>query len=336
MLFRSVMQMNHLLPYFAINILLSFLTLTVSGAYDVFWRYFNMRDYITCSLGVVIGQVLSSLVVLLLRWHVPMGFLALNAILALGGIVAFRLVFRHTFLILTDAGRVESRKRLLIVGAGSGCELILKEIQRSCVDPEKTPPIPYDPICIVDDDPLKRNATVMGVRVAGTTEDIKPLCDKLKIDMIMFAIPSCDEENRRRILDLCSHAGRPVKIMPYLSQLLFQKDIIPQIQDIRIEDLLGREPAKFDREKVADFLKDKVCMITGGGGSIGSEIVRQIMTYHPKKVIIVDIYENNAYDIQQELFLTYGSKIPLFVEIASVRDHAKLITLFEKIGRAHV
>ena len=228
------MQMNHLLPYFAINILLSFLTLTVSGAYDVFWRYFNMRDYITCSLGVVIGQVLSSLVVLLLRWHVPMGFLALNAILALGGIVVFRLVFRHTFLILTDAGRVESRKRLLIVGAGSGCELILKEIQRSCSDPEKTPPIPYDPICIVDDDPLKRNATVMGVRVAGTTEDIKPLCDKLKIDMIMFAIPSCDEENRRRILDLCSHAGRPVKIMPYLSQLLFQKDIIPQIQDIRI------------------------------------------------------------------------------------------------------
>ena len=105
------MQMNYLLPYFAINILLSFLTLTVSGAYDVFWRYFNMRDYITCSLGVVIGQVLSSLVVLLLRWHVPMGFLALNAILALGGIVVFRLVFRHTFLILTDAGRVESRKR---------------------------------------------------------------------------------------------------------------------------------------------------------------------------------------------------------------------------------
>ena len=89
---------------------------------DVFWRYFNMRDYITCSLGVVIGQVLSSLVVLLLRWHVPMGFLALNAILAIGGIVVFRLVFRHTFLILTDAGRVESRKRLLIVGAGSAAD----------------------------------------------------------------------------------------------------------------------------------------------------------------------------------------------------------------------
>ena len=120
---QPVMQMNHLLPYFAINILLSFLTLTVSGAYDVFW------------LGVVIGQVLSSLVMLLLRWHIPCGFLILNAVLAVGGIVAFRLMFRCTFLILTDAGRVESRKRLLIVGAGSGCELILKEIQRSCLDP---------------------------------------------------------------------------------------------------------------------------------------------------------------------------------------------------------
>lgn len=327
---KSVIHISGLFPYMALNIFFTFLTLKISGAYDVFWRYFNMRDYITCSVGVIVGQLLSSIVVLLLRLEVPVSFLILNAALAWSGIVAFRLIFRRTFLILTDAGRVESRKRLLIVGAGSGCELILNEIQRSCADPAKTPPIPYDPICIVDDDPLKKNANVKGVRVAGTTEDIGTLCEKMKIDMIMFAIPSCDERNRRRILDICAHTRLPVKVMPHLSQLFFQKDIIPQIQDVRIEDLLGREPVKFDREKVANFLKGKICMITGGGGSIGSEIVRQIMTYHPKRVIIVDIYENNVYDIQQELYIEYNRKIPLSVEIASVRDYPKLLLLFEK------
>ncbi|MGN1224508.1 MAG: polysaccharide biosynthesis protein, partial [Ruminococcus sp.] len=324
------MRVSRLLPYMALNIFFTFLTLKISGAYDVFWRYFNMRDYITCSVGVMIGQLLSSIVILLLRLEVSVSFLLVNAVLAWGGIVSFRLMFRHTFLILTDAGRVESRKRLLIVGAGSGCELILNEIQRSCADPAKTPPIPYDPVCIVDDDPLKKNANVMGVRVAGTTEDIGTLCEKMKIDMIMFAIPSCDEENRRRILDICAHTRLPVKIMPHLSQIFFQKDIIPQIQDVRIEDLLGREPVKFDRDKVANFLKGKVCMVTGGGGSIGSEIVRQIMTYHPKQIIIVDIYENNVYDIQQELYIEYNRNIPLSVEIASVRDYPKLLLLFEK------
>jgi FlaA1/EpsC-like NDP-sugar epimerase len=326
----SVISSSHLLPYMLINIAFTFLMLKISGAYDILWRYFNIRDYLACSVGVVAGQLLSSIVVLLLRWSVFPGFLLFNAILSLIGIVSFRLVFRRTFLILTDAGRVESRKRLLIVGAGSGCRLILEEIQRSRSDPEKTPPIPYDPICIVDDDPLKKNANIMGVRVEGTTAELAALCEKRKIDMILFAIPSCDETNRRRILDLCARTRLPVKIMPHLSQLFFQKDIIPQIQDVRIEDLLGRAPAQFDREKVASFLKGKVCMVTGGGGSIGSEIVRQIMTYQPKQVIIVDIYENNVYDIQQELYIEYGRKIPLSVEIASVRDYQKLLLLFEK------
>ena len=116
-----VMRVSRLLPYMALNIFFTFLTLKISGAYDVFWRYFNMRDYITCSVGVMIGQLLSSIVILLLRLEVSVSFLLVNAVLAWGGIVSFRLMFRHTFLILTDAGRVESRKRLLIAGAGSGC-----------------------------------------------------------------------------------------------------------------------------------------------------------------------------------------------------------------------
>lgn len=319
----------HMISYMLINMIFTFLTLKISGAYDILWRYFNVRDYITCSLGVLGGQVLSGIVVFVLHWSPPFSFLLLNAVFALLGTIGFRLIFRQTFLVLTDAGRVESRKRLLIVGAGNGCQLLLKEIKQAQSDPEHGGS-PYDPICIVDDDLLKKNANIMGVHVMGTTRDMVMLCKKHKIDMIMFAIPSCDEHNRKRILDLCAETRLPMKIMPHLSQLLFQKDIIPQIQDVRIEDLLGRTPVIFDKQKVENFINGKVCMITGGGGSIGSEIVRQIITYHPKQVVIVDIYENNVYDIQQELYIEYGNAIPLAVEIASVRDYQKLHLLFER------
>ena len=119
---------------------------------------------------------------------------------------------------------------------------------------------------------------------------------------IIFAIPSCLEDERKRILDICSSAEVPIKVIPFISDLIFDDNnnkIIDQIRDIRVEDLLGREPIKFDNDEVRNFISGKVCMVTGGGGSIGSELVRQISKYAPKQVIIVDIYENNAYDIQQ-------------------------------------
>ncbi len=149
---------------------------------------------------------------------------------------------------------------------------------------------------------------------------------------IIVAVPSCEEDEKRRILDYCSNTECTIKVIPYLSELLFTDDnpLITQAKEIKIEDLLGRKPIEFDREKISAFIANKVCMVTGGGGSIGSELVRQIASYSPKQIIIVDIYENNAYDIQQELLLKYGTAVNLETIISSVRDYNKMETIFKK------
>ena len=146
-------------------------------------------------------------------------------------------------------------------------------------------------------------------------------------------MPSCEEEEKRRILDYCSSTKCKIRVIPYLSELLLKDNdpqLISQAKEIKIEDLLGRKPIQFNRKKIADFICGKVCMVTGGGGSIGSELVRQIAKYSPRQIIIVDIYENNAYDIQQELRLEYGDSLNLVTLISSVRDYDKMECIFKK------
>ena len=155
----------------------------------------------------------------------------------------------------------------------------------------------------------------------------------MNIEQIIFAIPSCNEEDRQRILDICSKTSLPVKVIPFISNVVFGDDsnpVVNQIHDIKVEDLLGREPIRFDNDDIKSFIVGKVCLVTGGGGSIGSELVRQIAKYEPKQIIIVDIYENNAYEIQQELIMEYGSKLNLVTLIASVRDYFRMNQIFEK------
>ncbi|MDE6775858.1 MAG: polysaccharide biosynthesis protein, partial [Ruminococcus sp.] len=150
--------------------------------------------------------------------------------------------------------------------------------------------------------------------------------------LIIFAIPSCLGEEKKRILNICNETGIKVKILPFIGNLIFDSNntLINQIADIKVEDLLGRAPIKFDNREIQNFISGKVCMVTGGGGSIGSELVRQIARYNPAHIIIVDIYENNAYDIQQELNMEYGSSLNLSVLIASVRDYFRMDQIFKK------
>ena len=318
-------------------VFLCFAFLLMSGAYAKLWRYFNIKDYLSCVVGMLCGSLVVLLITYLLYPEAQVSqflhFLILQFVIGTCGIVLFRIMFRKTFLVLVDEGKNEIKKRTLIVGAGQACKIILKEIQNAGNDP-KNPCNDYFPVCIVDDDPKKYKTEIRGIRVLGTSEDIIRLCKEQEIDVIIFAIPSCTEAERRYILDLCSETSCKIKIVPYLSQLLFDGDklnIMPQIADIKVEDLLGREPITFDKKDIKRFVDGKVCMITGGGGSIGSELTRQIAKYHPKQIIIVDIYENNAYDIQQELLMEHDEdSFHLVTLIASVRDHEKMKRIFEK------
>ena len=323
-----------LVVFTTLYIVLTAAGLLFSGAYNKYWRYFKIKDYFSCILGTGISSVFVLLITYLI--YLPKGpaisFTILSFIIITAGIIAFRFCFRRTFLLLTDHGQIEMKKRTMIVGAGEACRIILREIESARLDPNN-PSNQYLPVGIVDDDPKKLRTEVMGVEVMGNCEDIISICKKEDIEVILFAIPSCTEAQRRYILDLCSETSCVIKVVPYLSDLFLDEEqpkLMHQIADIKVEDLLGRDPITFDNAAIKQIIEDKVCMITGGGGSIGSELTRQIAAYHPKQIIIVDIYENNAYDIQQELMMDYGDKLNLVTLIASVRDKEKMKIIFEK------
>ena len=321
-----------LLYYIVIAVLTCELMQLLLGSYTVMWRYFNIRDYFRCGGAMTGGFVIAYLVLMMLHMAPRKIFFVLFFVTATLGVLLFRFLFRSTFLTLTREGELEHMERTMIVGAGQAGRMIITEIRNAETDP-KNPSGKLLPVCLVDDDASKLHSRIGGVEVVGVCAEIPRLCTEKDIESIIVAIPSCEEEEKRKILDYCSKTKCKIKVVPYLSELLLgdqQPQLITQAKEIKIEDLLGRKPIEFNRNKIAQFICDKVCMVTGGGGSIGSELVRQIAKYSPKQIIIVDIYENNAYDIQQELRLEYGDTLNLETLIASVRDYAKMESIFKK------
>ncbi len=318
--------------YMLISILSCELMMLLFGSYNRMWRYFNVRDYVMCAAGMTSGFLLSYGVLVLLKMPPRKIFFVLFFVIATLGVMLFRFAFKTTFLKLTRAGHVEKTRRTMIVGAGQAGRMILTEIHNAHTDP-KNPSADIEPVCFVDDDATKLHTKIQGVEVVGVCAEIPKLCTDYEIDEIIVAVPSCEEDEKRKILDYCSSTKCEIKVIPYLSELLLgdtSPQLLTQAKEIKIEDLLGRKPIEFNRNKIAQFICGKVCMVTGGGGSIGSELVRQIAKYDPEQIIIVDIYENNAYDIQQELRLEYGDKLNLVTLIASVRDYNKMDCIFKQ------
>ena len=332
--FRSIVETPYVVVSIMINVIICICCLFICGAYNKAWRYFNAKDYLSCLIGMIAGVVLSALV-LSLRYNsfnYVLPYTLISGGLSVVGVVLFRLIFKRAFIKINDAGAIDVGERTLIVGAGNAGRIILEDIFNAKQDSDN-PSKSIFPVGFVDDDILKQNNVINGVRVLGQTTDIPEICQKENISLIIFAIPSCGEEERKRIFDICSKTKCKIKIIPYISKLLLDENedgtrLLNQVKDIRIEDLLGRPPITFDKSSIKTLVDGKVCMITGGGGSIGSELVRQIAQYNPKRIVIVDIYENNAYDIQQELRLEYGNKVNLDTIIASVRDYDKMEQIF--------
>lgn len=301
------------------------------GAYSRLWRNFNIKDYVSCIISMGIGFALAEVIMLIFEIRQNIVFLITYFLVATIGVCLFRFIFRKTFLDLTNAGREEGKlERTLIVGAGKAGQMVLQEILNSRND-VNNPSHNIMPVCFADDDVSKLRTKINGVSVVGTCPEIPRICSDYQISNIIVALPSCEEDEKRKILDYCSATECKIKVIPYISELLFDdkdKPLISQAKEIRIEDLLGRKPIEFNKKEIENLVRGKICMVTGGGGSIGSELVRQIAKYEPKQIIIVDIYENNAYDIQQELVLEYGTKLNLVTIISSVRDYDKMDKIF--------
>lgn len=212
--------------------------------------------------------------------------------------------------------------RIMIIGAGSASETVIREMK------EKKSVRNFIPVCIIDDDRSKIGTTLHSVPVVGNRDTIIENAQKRRIDEIWLSIPSAPKAEQAKILGICKQTRCVLKLIPGLDSILKGSVHINNLRNVEVEDLLGREPVKFDMENISAYIKDKVVLVTGGGGSIGSELCRQIAGYLPKQLIVFDIYENNAYDIRNELRKKYPA-LDLVTLIGSVRDHKRVEAVFE-------
>lgn len=216
----------------------------------------------------------------------------------------------------------KKRTRAMIVGAGSAGKVIVRELLSS----EK---IAYEPICLIDDDENKIGTEIKGIAVVGNTQEIPKFVSRYAIEEILIAMPAANREDVNRIYAICQQTNCPIKILPGVYQFINGEALAPNLRKVQISDLLGREQVKVVNAETIDFYKGKVVMITGGGGSIGSELCRQVAKMQPKKIVIVDICENTTYDIQQELKMKYGASLDLQAEIISVCNYSALERAFQ-------
>jgi len=298
-------------------------TFVAMGVYKNMWRYAGIQDIFKClqasGIANLIFLILTKSFNIYVRYYVYIVVFLVTSFCTM----AIRVVYR-ALLILGDKSskKLSHYTNIMIVGAGQATVAMLNEISRNN-------PNNYSVKCIVDDDKTKIGRNINSVSVVSSTEKIPIMVKKYEIDDIIISIPSLDKANKKRILDICADTKCNLKIIPEVYSLLTDDNkVMDIIRDVQVEDLLGREPIILDCTLTKKYIKGKTILITGGGGSIGSELCRQISSYSPKKLIILDIYENNVYDIQQELIRTYGNDLNMEVEIASVRDKNKLDKIF--------
>lgn len=292
--------------------------------YDKIWRYADIEDFFYVGLATVLANFSFCALSLAFDVHLGIRTFVLMAILSTFVMLMFRLVYRIDRMIERRNFPNKAKRRMLVVGAGEAALLMLSEFSKS-------PDNNYVPVCLVDDDNEKIGRRIAGLKVVGTTSEIPYVCEKYDIEVILFAIAVLPANEKKRILDICARTNLEVKIVPNIYNLVASsKPVTPEIRQVEVEDLLGREPVIFDPEKYDAYIRGKVVMVTGGGGSIGSELCRQVAKLSPKNIIILDIYENNAYDIQQELVREHGDSLNFEVQIASIRDKAKLEKIFEE------
>lgn len=294
--------------------------------YQSIWQYASITEA-TRIVGACVSSTLFQIVGMsLLFGRMPVSYYIFGSLFQLTLIAASRFVQRFLRLerskYSTARTALDSAPRVLLIGAGDAGQLILRDIQRSKLAKNGR-------VCaIIDDNAGKWGRSICGVPVVGGRDDILSAVKKYSINKIYFAIPTASAETKRDILNICKETQCKIKVLPGIYQLLDEEVSVQNLKDVSVEDLLGREPITMDMTDVFNFITGKTILVTGGGGSIGSELCRQIAAHQPKLLLIFDMYENNAYDIEQELKRKYPS-LNLKTIIGSVRDSKRISHVFE-------
>ncbi|MGZ8716017.1 MAG: polysaccharide biosynthesis protein [Gaiellaceae bacterium] len=302
------------------------------GFHRRWWRYVSVRDMWSAARGVVVASVLAYVTVYFVSpvhgIRLPRSVAVLDLLITLTLVAGARLVAR-TLIERPRFGVVARGKEVIVVGAGDAGRLIVQEMQRSRM-------LSYTPIGFVDDDPRKRNTRIHGVRVLGTMADLPRLVRERKPDEVLIAIPSASGETRRLVVEAAQASNVPVKTLPGLYELISgDLNLAGQIRPVQVEDVLGREQVEVDFDRVASYLKGQTVLVTGAGGSIGSELCRQIARVGPARLILVDNAETALFDIEREL-VDERDFTPAVPVLADVRDRSRLRHVFERYRPAIV
>lgn len=307
--------------------------------YNSLWKYVGAYELASIGMAALVSNTILVIYTFIAQSELTDRFSFFNPIFTYG--YAPRSIFVMTFFvdIFLIAGlrftyrifrrivngeviRMKNAKRVLIVGGGDAGAIIIKELKHH-------PELKSTPVAIIDDDVSKKGKKINGVPIVGNRGNIAQMVEKKQIDEIIIAVPSASKKDVSNIYTECSKTGCKIKILPSVSELIDESVVMQKVRDVDIEDLLGREPIKLDCEEISSFIEGKAILVTGGGGSIGSELCRQIASYSPKKLMILDNYENNLYEIQNELLARYPS-MELVSIIASIREKQRLENIFKK------
>ena len=288
--------------------------------YRSLWEYASAEEMSFVIYAVTLADAALLLIQMIRRTTLPRSLPVINLMLLMAGVCALRYSYRLIRRVRNHPR--EKRQNTMLVGAGSAGAMVLKELQHSSHSTNKV-------VCIIDDDIAKQGSYLMGIPVVGGREKIAACVEKYNIDDIILAIPTASPSDRRDLINLCQQTGRRTRILPGIYQLASGQVSTKKIRDVAVEDLLGRDRVQVDSTQIGEYITGKTVLVTGGGGSIGSELCRQIASLQPKRLVIFDIYENNAYEIQQELIRNHP-ELELHVLIGSVRDRNRVEQVFDK------
>ncbi len=308
-------------PFFMAAALIVLLALKL---YHSVWRYVSIDELVRVGIATVLLLIVQIAGTCIFFERMPISYYIVGTciqFLAVGGI---RFSYRgarglHAYM---KARRNGQLKRVMIVGAGEAGRLLIREINVAKPRLSKA-------CCVIDDNPNKKGRMLSNVPIVGNRRDIPQKVKEYDIDRIIVAVPSASAGQVKAILDICKETGCELKILPGISQIINGKVKLSQLRDVTVEELLGREPIRINMSEIGSYISGRTVLITGGGGSIGSELARQVAFYDPRQLILFDIYENNAYDIQQELKWNYP-ELDLLVLIGSVRDRKRIRQVMEQ------
>lgn len=304
-------------------IIVSIVILSICKCYRNLWRYAGEEELIAIVFACILSIITTYSIHLLIGIEFSQTFYILNLIITTSLISWARLTYRTGRRVLIRSRLKEKPSNVLIVGAGSAGDIVIQELKNN-------PKLLKKPIGIVDDDIKKQCRRMHNVPIIGMVKDIDTIVTKYDIDEIIIAIANISRKDKKNIIEVCKKTKCKLKTIPGIFEIIDGKVDIKKIRDVQIEDLLGRDPVKVNLDEISGYLQNKVVLVTGGGGSIGSELCRQVSSLNPKQLIILDNYENNAYAIQQELVRKYGTSLNLITVIASIREEKRMDDIFKK------